>query len=463
MRAELTAMAELCVGYGAYHACCYNGIVRRAFLGNIGLAAIDVWACLILLIGASGVGCLVVRALHKRGVHLAGPLGAGIDYASIALCAVLDFAMRPSAGVSYLLAAAVGLATSVPLLLWFKAFLALYHRRGPGACMLAISCGTMLGYIPALFPVDVAAPSAQLAILLAGTILAAAFQFLFLKQLGWANEAVPACKAQGRAKSQGPYRLSVYVVSLVASFDALGWVPAMTAALACMFLIGLSLLANKGATLHFGLLIRISLVIAGTVFAFAPALYMRSPVGLAALCQAVVVVEGVAMTLLSVEICHERNLAMSDVMPANYAIYVVCVCCGMGLGALADGNSGELAWQLIAALAVTSVVAVIPALPSSSSTAAAFTDKVLRENERYEERSSRVCAQIAAQYGLTPRETDVLELLLLGRTRAQIADALALSSWTVKEYISAIYGKVGVHSAKDLMVRCMAQAGSPQE
>lgn len=27
----------LCIGYGAYHACCYNGIVRGAFLARIGL------------------------------------------------------------------------------------------------------------------------------------------------------------------------------------------------------------------------------------------------------------------------------------------------------------------------------------------------------------------------------------------------------------------------------------------
>ena len=169
------------------------------------------------------------------------------------------------------------------------------------------------------------------------------------------------------------------------------------------------------------------------------------------------------MTLLSVEICHEKNLAMSDVMPANYAIYVVCVCSGMGLASMVNASGSGLLWQFMMGIAITSVVAVIPALPSASSTAATFTAKVLLENERYDERSSRVCLETAARYGLTPRETDVLRLLLLGLTRAQIADKLALSSWTVKEYIGSVYNKVGVHSAKDLMIQCMAQAGTPKE
>lgn len=241
------------------------------------------------------------------------------------------------------------------------------------------------------------------------------------------------------------------------------WLILASACAACALLIGLSLVTSRGTALHFGLLIRIALVVAGAVFGFAPALLSLLPQGLAALCQAVTVVQGVAMTLLSVEICHERNLAMSDVMPANYVIYVVCVCAGMGLAGLASSTGGDLAWQLVAGLACASVVGVIPALPASSSSAATFTAKTLLENERYEQRSARVCQATAARFGLTPRETDVLELLLQGRTRAQIAEALSLSAWTVKEYVGAVYAKVGVHSAKDLMVQCMTQAGSPKE
>ena len=120
----------LCIGYGAYHACCYNGIVRGAFLARIGLDTDETWLCLLLLVCATGVGCLAVRALHKHWVHVTGPAGTASSYASIALFALLGLLFDSSAEVSYLLSFATGLASSIPLLVWFKSFLALYlHAR----------------------------------------------------------------------------------------------------------------------------------------------------------------------------------------------------------------------------------------------------------------------------------------------------------------------------------------------
>jgi len=47
------------------------------------------------------------------------------------------------------------------------------------------------------------------------------------------------------------------------------------------------------------------------------------------------------------------------------------------------------------------------------------------------------------QYRLTRRETDVLRNLLDGQKNHEIAEALAITEQTVKEYLSSIYGKVG--------------------
>lgn len=475
---DALAIVILCIGYGAYDACCYNGIVRKAFFAQIGLGANETWLCLLLLVCATGIGCLTVRALHRRGVHVTGPSGTAISYASIALLALLGLLFDSSAETSYLLSVATGLASSIPLLLWFESFLTLYRQCGPGICMLAISGGTLLSYIPMCFAAQAQTALPQTALLIGGTLVAATVQLAFLRTC---KDAPVPPEDRGGHRAE-PYRLSVYIVSLVSSFGIatslangmayflgghqsgpFSWALVLTALCACAALTVLSLLASKGATLRFGLLIRIALVVAGVVFAFAPTLQGFAPSILAALCQAVVIIQSVAMTLLSVEICHERNLAMSDVMPANYAIYVVCVCSGMGLASVVNASENGLLWQLMMGIAITSVVAVIPALPSSSSTAATITAKVLLENEGYDKRSSRVCLETAARYSLTPRETDVLRLLLLGLTRAQIADKLALSSWTVKEYIGSVYNKVGVHSAKDLMIQCMARAGTPKE
>jgi DNA-binding CsgD family transcriptional regulator len=47
-------------------------------------------------------------------------------------------------------------------------------------------------------------------------------------------------------------------------------------------------------------------------------------------------------------------------------------------------------------------------------------------------------------FGLSPRESNVLELVVLGHTNQQIADTLYLSINSVKTYIRSAYRKTGV-------------------
>ncbi|MGH2600190.1 MAG: response regulator transcription factor, partial [Dehalococcoidia bacterium] len=48
-------------------------------------------------------------------------------------------------------------------------------------------------------------------------------------------------------------------------------------------------------------------------------------------------------------------------------------------------------------------------------------------------------------HGLTARELDVLRLLGTGATNREIAESLALTEGTVKNYISTILAKIGLH------------------
>ncbi len=52
---------------------------------------------------------------------------------------------------------------------------------------------------------------------------------------------------------------------------------------------------------------------------------------------------------------------------------------------------------------------------------------------------------------MTPRERDVLELLVRGRTAAYIAEELVISSTTAKTHIKHIYQKTGVQSKQTLL------------
>lgn len=61
------------------------------------------------------------------------------------------------------------------------------------------------------------------------------------------------------------------------------------------------------------------------------------------------------------------------------------------------------------------------------------------------------CAELAAEHGLTNRETDILLLLAQGRDAQFVSDALYLSRNTVKSYQKSIYAKLGVHSKQEII------------
>ena len=58
-----------------------------------------------------------------------------------------------------------------------------------------------------------------------------------------------------------------------------------------------------------------------------------------------------------------------------------------------------------------------------------------------------------ADYGLTPREREVLELLAAGRSQKEIAAELHLSSGTVGKHVERILKKLGVHSRAEAVAR----------
>ncbi len=60
------------------------------------------------------------------------------------------------------------------------------------------------------------------------------------------------------------------------------------------------------------------------------------------------------------------------------------------------------------------------------------------------------CEQLAQEYGLTPREAEVLTLIAQRKTRAEMEQELFLSQNTVKTHVRHVYAKLGVHSKADV-------------
>ena len=61
---------------------------------------------------------------------------------------------------------------------------------------------------------------------------------------------------------------------------------------------------------------------------------------------------------------------------------------------------------------------------------------------------------------VTRRERDVLSLLLRGKTNKQIAEALSISGYTVRDHVSSLLKKSGVKTRAALMAEHMFERNS---
>ncbi|MDD5806340.1 MAG: helix-turn-helix transcriptional regulator [Eggerthellales bacterium] len=70
-----------------------------------------------------------------------------------------------------------------------------------------------------------------------------------------------------------------------------------------------------------------------------------------------------------------------------------------------------------------------------------------------EDRSAVLLSALAQEFSLTPRETEVAELLMKGRNEPFIAESLFISPATAHSHVGHIYAKMGVHSRQELLSR----------
>lgn len=61
------------------------------------------------------------------------------------------------------------------------------------------------------------------------------------------------------------------------------------------------------------------------------------------------------------------------------------------------------------------------------------------------------CEAVAGAYGLTPREQEILALLVRGRSKTHIAEAFLISENTVRGHVKHIYTKLDVHGKQEML------------
>ena len=65
----------------------------------------------------------------------------------------------------------------------------------------------------------------------------------------------------------------------------------------------------------------------------------------------------------------------------------------------------------------------------------------------------KACVELAGLWGLTPREREILGLLVNGGSRRDVAQRLCISEETVKSHLSRLYQKSGLHTREELEER----------
>ena len=66
------------------------------------------------------------------------------------------------------------------------------------------------------------------------------------------------------------------------------------------------------------------------------------------------------------------------------------------------------------------------------------------------------CARLSEDFGLTPREREILEMLVRGRSKVHIAETFLISENTVRGHVKHIYAKLDVHGKQELLDRVEA-------
>lgn len=462
----------LCVGYGLF-LISYCGAIPYIALS---VELVNGWEWVLLaqfaLFAATGIGCPVVRLLVKSG-HLQNPaLACVLSTVVMVICLVAAYLVARPKAPGIVVAGCMfisGLASSYPLSFWHNTIRVVYSVAGQVRSLVALVGTVCASGVISLLVTPWETSRASLLATAIGISVGSALCLIALARAPIFSRDL----VDGARIAQEDYHLTAYSASIVISLGItmglaggtlvfstdvaqtsgiLYW--AMTIGKNVLYLLLLVWVLRGLRERHvwFGLLTRLSIAIIGLVLSLLPVMYTVIPNVAHVPVRILFALQVVVIVLFSTEIACSNGLCSLTVSSTNYALYALAACVGaLAFWACQTLVGGHLAWDLVGLLAVIATVVVMPLLPSASSNAAAFALDKLPENEGHEGRLARVRDEIAATGGLTERETEVLGLLLRGMSRQQIAGALSLSEWTVKDYISTIYGKAGVHSYQELM------------
>lgn len=152
-----------------------------------------------------------------------------------------------------------------------------------------------------------------------------------------------------------------------------------------------------------------------------------------------------------------RTVAVKIMLPQYASDPAFAMAGGFVRIGLAVGNSWALAYERAPELAVIVTpetclgfmcllaIVLIPLVRMEFSIVA-LTAAPPTKNEVEE-----ICAEVAAEFALSARESEILLLIARGHTTSSMADKLVISPYTVNTHIRHIYDKMQIHKRSELL------------
>ncbi|MEE8716372.1 MAG: LuxR C-terminal-related transcriptional regulator [Coriobacteriales bacterium] len=463
----------LVIGYACYLAYFPIGSLGAFYLGNVA----QTWEPILLartLFLVSTVTIILLWMLRREdgfstSRHL---LAQRVSFvASVASFALL-FGMShlfPGAQAAALFAIALGASTATPKLGWYEAFLAVYESEGRSRCVIVISACFLVAAVPIVaVPTFAEGPLAMYAVLI---VLALGSWLCFELVVRGMQVGADGASSVGEPRRTS-YHTTLYTLVVLASFGIswgmtfsltinLGYGDSSTLLTIGVMLAGIGVsaaimfvFARLGIIegTRFGMLLRVAIVAVGVSWALMPFLCERAPAAGCFVCSLVYIVQSTIMILFIDEMCTDYHFTISVVTGVHYGLFVLSAVVGALLfWAFFSANDTLTAVMLVSAVCIIASLLTIPFLPSRDSKASAFAMDRLPNDGVYEDALVATERSISVRANLSPREEQVLALIVEGLSREQIAEELSLSVFTVKNHTSNIYAKVGVHSHNELV------------
>ena len=168
------------------------------------------------------------------------------------------------------------------------------------------------------------------------------------------------------------------------------------------------------------------------------------------------------LTCLVVEVVRDMAVSAFPLLGMVYASAYLAQLVGMFVGYYnaSSVGRGTLALTAIALVAVYLLSVVSLALFKDKGFRGFEADSgpvrnVVVEGVRYEDR----CDELAAAYGFTEREREIVRHLGQGNTIHAVSERLFISESTVKYHVKSIYQKLGIHTRQELIDVIAADGG----